>query len=134
MKTKKIKRFVLDTNVVISLIIADNIEILAIQQKKNSLEYYSCICHIDEIKRNIHRLHQKGKISDPFTLIGNVTNFFIINNIEHTFNKSPDPKDNFLYDIAIQFNAVIVTRENALLSFDKSPVKTINLNSFLRLF
>jgi uncharacterized protein len=39
------------------------------------------------------------------------------------FNFSPDPKDNFLFDIALQTKSeVIVTQEKALLNFDTSPV------------
>ncbi len=48
---------------------------------------------------------------------------------------SPDPKDNFLFDLAIQTNSdVIVTKEKALLSFGNSPVAIHDIKWFKETF
>ena len=46
----------------------------------------------------------------------------------NSFTGNPDPKDNFLFDLAIQTGSeVIVTQEKALLGFKDSPVPIHNL-------
>ena len=43
--------------------------------------------------------------------------------VKTVFNNSPDSKDNFLFDLALQTaSEVIVTKEKALLNFAESPV------------
>ena len=47
------------------------------------------------------------------------------------FKGSPDPKDNFLFDLALQTGSeVIVTQEKALLGFKNSPVPIHDLKWF----
>ena len=47
------------------------------------------------------------------------------------FQNSPDTKDNFLFDLALQTNSeVIVTKEKALLSFTNSPVPIHDIKWF----
>jgi putative PIN family toxin of toxin-antitoxin system len=49
--------------------------------------------------------------------------------------KSPDPEDNYLYNLALTANAkLLVTGENALLQWKEAPVETINLTTFRQLF
>jgi putative PIN family toxin of toxin-antitoxin system len=44
---------------------------------------------------------------------------------------SPDPKDNFLWDLALQPNSeIIVTKENALLGFSNSPIPVHDIKWF----
>ncbi|MFP5042631.1 putative toxin-antitoxin system toxin component, PIN family [Parasediminibacterium sp. JCM 36343] len=51
------------------------------------------------------------------------------------FTNSPDPKDNFLFDLAIQTNSeVIVTKEKALLNFTESPVAIHDIKWFKETF
>lgn len=48
-----------------------------------------------------------------------------------SFSDSPHPKDNFLFDLALQTGSeVIVTQEKALLGFKNSPVPIHNLKWF----
>ena len=59
-----------------------------------------------------------------------------INIVSQTFNLlSPDPDDNYLYDIALSANAkLLVTGEKALLNWEDSPIETISLSDFKHLF
>ncbi|SFQ02060.1 hypothetical protein SAMN05444277_104189 [Parafilimonas terrae] len=48
---------------------------------------------------------------------------------------SPDPKDNYLFDLAIQNNcAFIISDDRKLLSFRIQPVKVKSTNWFLKNF
>jgi len=59
-----------------------------------------------------------------------------INIDSQTFNlQSPDPDDNYLYDIALSANAkLLVTGEKALLNWEDSPIETVSLSDFKNLF
>ena len=49
----------------------------------------------------------------------------------NSFTGSPDPKDNFLFDLALQTGSeVIVTQEKALLGFKESPVRVHDIKWF----
>ena len=51
------------------------------------------------------------------------------------YNDSPDPKDNFLWDIAVQTNSeIIVTKEKALLGFKNSPVPVHDIKWFKEMY
>ena len=47
------------------------------------------------------------------------------------FNRSPNPTDNFLFDLAIQtWSEVFVTKETAMVDFEESPVAIHNIKWF----
>jgi len=51
------------------------------------------------------------------------------------YRLSPDPKDNYLFDLAIQNNCpFIISDDNKLLSFRLQPVKVKSTNWFLKNF
>lgn len=63
--------------------------------------------------------------------IDNLKKFISIIETIPKFKLSPDPKDNFLFDLAIQTNSeVIVTKEKALLGFQASPVPIHDIQWF----
>lgn len=84
---------------------------------------------LNEIERNISKL---AEIPLDFKEIIDV----ILENctlcvIVPSYKQSPDPKDNFLFDLAIQTQSeIIVTQEKALLSFAESPVKIHDIKWF----
>ena len=48
---------------------------------------------------------------------------------------SPDPKDNYLFDLAIQNNCLfLITDDSVLLSFEMKPIHTHSTNWFLKHF
>ncbi len=59
--------------------------------------------------------------------------FYVTENV--VFRLSPDPKDNYLFDLAVQFNCpFIVSDDSVLLSFLMQPVKVKSCNWFLKYF
>ncbi len=68
---------------------------------------------------------------DPAILLKAIKEATIITVTLPTFTKSPDPKDNFLFDLALQTGSeVIVTQEKALLSFANCPIPIKSLKWF----
>ncbi|MEJ7736628.1 MAG: hypothetical protein WKF97_04305 [Chitinophagaceae bacterium] len=68
---------------------------------------------------------------NPSILLRAIKEATIFTVTQPQFNDSPDPKDNFLFDLALQTGSeVIVTQEKALLHFTSSPVPIHNLKWF----
>jgi uncharacterized protein len=84
---------------------------------------------LQEIERNINK---KVEIPiDTKEIIDYILEYCILSEVVSIFNQSPDAKDNFLFDLAIQTNSeIIVTQEKALLTFKESPVVIHNLKWF----
>ena len=84
---------------------------------------------LNEIERNINK--NVEVIVDTKEVMDYITSSCILFEITPTFTQSPDPKYNFLFDLAIQTNSeILVTQEKALLNFENSPVKIHDLKWF----
>jgi uncharacterized protein len=106
-----------------------------IYRLKNAIELYNltvfvCSELLAEIENNLPKILKV----DTFTtleLIDEIRSFSTLIIIEKNYNKSPDPKDNFLFDVALQSDSeIIVTQEKALLAFQTSPVTIHNIKWF----
>jgi putative PIN family toxin of toxin-antitoxin system len=133
---RKVKRFVIDVNSFISIFINKEHEWLLNYVIKNKIEIFTDKLLLRELIRVLE--YKKIKNILPFDTI-----FYIrfvqnlgINIVSQTFNLlSPDPDDNYLYDIALSANAkLLVTGEKALLNWEDSPIETISLSDFKHLF
>ncbi len=84
---------------------------------------------LNEIKRNINK--NVEFIIDTKEIIDYISDNCILVETVPTFTQSPDPKDNFLFDLAIQTNSeILVTQEKDLLAFKDSPVVIHDLKWF----
>jgi predicted nucleic acid-binding protein len=73
------------------------------------------------------------KQADFFVQYMKELSFYVTETV--TFRLSPDPKDNYLFDLAVQYNCpFIVSDDSALLSFLSPPVKVKSCNWFLKHF
>jgi len=133
---RKVKRFVIDVNSFISIFINKEHEWLLNYVIKNKIEIFTDKLLLRELIRVLE--YKKIKNILPFDTI-----FYIrfvqnlsINIDSQTFNlQSPDPDDNYLYDIALSANAkLLVTGEKALLNWEDSPIETVSLSDFKNLF
>lgn len=71
------------------------------------------------------------KVVDPLVLLLAIKQATIFAEVSPEYSDSPDPKDNFLFDLALQTGSeIIVTQEKALLNFATSPVPIHNLKWF----
>ena len=64
-----------------------------------------------------------------------IKSIVVIKTEQAVYRISPDPKDNYLFDLAIQTNAAyIISDDSALLNFKMQPVKVFSSNWFLKHF
>ncbi len=134
--TKKVKRYVIDVNSLITIFINREIDWLVHFVAKNNVELFVDTTLINELRRVLE--YPKIKKLLPFDSIFYVNLVYAISTsiIAKPFHiKSPDPEDNYLYDIALSAHAkLLVTGEKALLLWIDSPVETISLSTFKKLF
>jgi len=133
---KKVKRFVIDVNTYITLFIDRETEWLLQYILRNKLEIFTNANLINELSRVLDYprikklLPLNKKVYIDFILLISIYIKAEKFNIE-----CPDKEDNYLYDIALTAHAkLLVTGENALLLWADSPVETINLAKFKRLY
>lgn len=101
----------------------------------NAVELFNLALFIDdhllkEFEKNLKRLSLKKQIDVEEGMI--LLKMMSIKMVTiPIFTSSPDPKDNFLFDLAFQTNSeVIVTKEKILLDFKESPVTIQDIKWF----
>jgi uncharacterized protein len=124
------KRFTIDTSVYFTYAFYGKLNRLFEVIEKRNLHVFIDNNLIAELERNFAK---KIKIEKEVIalLINQLREITIFHNTELHFSTCPDPKDNFLFDLAIQTNSeVIVTQEKALLNWSESPVIIHDLKWF----
>jgi uncharacterized protein len=89
---------------------------------------------VKELGRNIPKVIQVKDITSKVVLIAiNLFSTFVNTTLQ--FSNCPEPKDNFLFDIALQTGSeAIITQEKALLNFAESPVPVRDIVWFKQTF
>ena len=124
------KKFVIDTSVYITYTAHNKIYRLISAIDKYSLDVYINDEILTELESNIARCIQVADV-DPDIILLAIKKATIYKMTIPDFSSSPDPKDNFLFDLALQTGSeVIVTQEKALLGFKNSPVPVHDLKWF----
>ena len=123
------KALIVDTSVFLTYIRFNKLNRLINAITEYSLDVYINEELLNEIERNINK--KVEVVIDTKEIIDYISNNCILFEIVPTFTQSPDPKDNFLFDLAIQTNSeILVTQEKALLSFKESRVVIHDLKWF----
>jgi len=128
------KRLVIDTSVYITYAMFNKIYRLFNAIDKYDLAVFVNEFLLNEIENNLYE-SLRFKDADHLMILAAIKE--ITSNITSTplYKNSPDPKDNFLFDLAIQTNSeVIVTSEKALLGFEESPVIIHDIKWFKETF
>jgi putative PIN family toxin of toxin-antitoxin system len=135
-RRKKIKRFVLDTNVWISYCINGELEWLAKYIIQNRLIVYASPLLISEIRRVFNYPKVKKLLPEPPSFYVNIIlTLVLIKQDVEIIVQSPDPNDDFLINLSSEVNAkAIVCGDKELLNWKKSPVKLISKKEFERLY
>ena len=103
---KKANKIVIDTNVWLSYFLSKRFDLLAQLILDSEYEIVTSEALITEIKEVITRPKFKKQITLPIeTYITFHEQLTICKYIEKKFTGSPDPKDDFLFDLALQTNA-----------------------------
>lgn len=135
-KRKKVKRFVIDVNCLISIFLNREIEWLIDYVDKNSIEIFIDKLFLDELRSVLfYAKFDRYFTADKVRYINTIKDISIEIEAEDFHIQSPDPEDNYLYNLALTAKAkLLVTGEKALLEWLESPVETISLSEFKELF
>ncbi len=124
------KHFVLDSTVFLTYSSYNKVSRLIYASNHYGLTIYINQELLAELKRNLPKVIKVSGLS-PDDVLLNILNFTTFVETQKKFTNSPDPKDNFLFDLALQTQReVIVTQEKMLLSFGESPVPIHDLKWF----
>jgi len=126
--------FVLDTSVYLTY--ASHIKIYRLENaiKLFGLVVFSSKFLLDELYKNIPKVLVSDELT-PQEILNKIIRFTTLVPIIPRFSSSPDPKDNFLFDLALQtYSEVIVTKEKVLLNFIESPIAIHDIKWFKEKF
>jgi putative PIN family toxin of toxin-antitoxin system len=124
------KNLVIDTSVYITYAIYNKTYRLIDAMDKYELMVFVNNQLLLELVRNL-RFFLQNKDTNAGLIIQAIKEATINVATTAQFDLSPDPKDNFLFDLALQTNSeVIVTKEKALLNFEASPVPIHDIKWF----
>ncbi len=135
-RRKKLKRFVLDTNVWISYTINGELEWLAHYVLQNRLLIYASPLLLSEIKKVLQYAKVKKLLNNSVISYTNVISAIVImkEDVPATIN-SPDPDDDYVFELAISNKAkAIVCGDKPLLYWEGSPIKVISKKEFEMLY
>lgn len=128
------RKLVLDTCVFLTYASYNKLYRLVFAIDKYDLEMFVNEELMDEMENNIPKVIRVAGITTQDIL--HQVNLITTNvNTVPAFRKSPDPKDNFLFDLAIQTGSeVIITKEKILLGYSESPVPIRDIAWFKQTF
>ena len=128
------RKFVLDTSVILKFTTHNKLYRLL-----NIVTTYNIVIFINdsliaELERNLPKVIKSPVV--PYNeIIEQILFLTTYVTTQQLFYDSPDPKDNFLFDLAIQTKSeVIVSDEKKLLDFKESPVLIKSLGWFKETF
>ena len=125
-----ITNLIVDTSVFLTYASYDKIYRLANAVEKYELNLFVNETLLNELKNNLPRII-RVKDTTIENILSEIKMISTVVNTVPSFTQSPDPKDNFLFDLAIQTNSeILVTQEKVLLNFENSPVKIHDLKWF----
>lgn len=125
MKTDKV---VFDTNYYIHLILNDKIEELVYFYSDYSIEIYTCTRQIEEIRDVLSRKKISRYITSSQKHIDFIQKISIETEIDERFDRAPDIKDNYLFDLCYAVKSYyLITGDKPLLNM--KSVNKINILS-----
>ena len=121
---------IIDSSVFINYGLYNKLYRIANDIAEYNLNVYANEYLLEEVERNLGKTNIRSKL-EIFQSIIFIESFVIMFEVKIIFNNSPDSKDNFLFDLALQTESeVIVTKEKALLNFAESPVPIHDIKWF----
>jgi putative PIN family toxin of toxin-antitoxin system len=127
---------VLDTNVWISYIINGELEWLGHYVVQNKLLIYASPLLLAEIKKVLQYARVKKLLNAPPAVYMNVIIAIVLLKEDiPTAIKSPDPDDDYVFELAISNSAkAIICGDKPLLNWEASPIKVISKKEFEMLY
>lgn len=124
------RKFIIDTSVYINFSWYNKIRRLIEAIIKNNLQVFTNEQLVKELEKNIP-LTLKVDDIHPNLIIETIKAATFYFETEELFTGCPDPKDNFLFDLALQTGSeLIVSEEKILLNWKNSPVPVYSIHWF----
>jgi len=122
--------FVIDSSVYLNYISYDKLYRLESTIIAYDLIFYVDDILLNELENNIPKMLRFSSWT-KIDILNKIKSFTTFVETVPIFKNSPDPKDNFLFDLALQTNSeVVVTKEKALLNFTESPIPIHDIKWF----
>ncbi len=133
---RKIRRFVIDVNTYVTIFINQETEWLLQYIAKNRIEIFIDSHLLNELARVLEYPKIKRLLPLGPALYLNFVRIISTEVVASPFGvSSPDPMDDYLFDLALSTHAkLLVTGDKALLEWTNAPVETISLPSFKKMF
>ena len=132
----KTDRVVLDTNIYVTLILSKRLSDLVEWYKDHNISMYVCPELIAELTNVLNRQKIKKKLTEPIsTYLRFIKNAIQSVTIDQRFDRAPDIKDNYLFDLAYKVKShYIVTNDHPLLNMKQiNKIRLILLADWLLL-
>ncbi len=128
------RHYVIDTSVLITYTSYGKLYRLSNMVMSYNMKVFMNVHLLNEFGKNLKKVSNKRNI-DVNEEIKSLLDFATLVETIPLFSNSPDPKDNFLFDLALQTNSeVIITKETALLNFIESPIAIHDIKWFKEKF
>ena len=127
---------VFDTNIWVSYFIKGQVEKLVLLVRENNLTVFSSERLIAELEEVLTYPHIAKYLSLPLEhYLAFHRNLTEVTGVLYAFRGSPDPKDDFLFDLALSAGAShLVTNDKPLLNLGQvRSVKVVSLSEFFQL-
>ncbi len=133
---KKIKRFVIDVNALVSIFMSGQMDWFTVYIAKNRIEIFIDKALLAELTAVLDYSKIKKSLKFSKDTYVDFVRFISTEISTSAHNIScPDPDDDYLFDLALSAHAkIIVTGEKALLNWKHSPVELVSLADFKKLF
>ncbi len=126
--------FVIDANIYVSYIIADKLDELFIFVMEKDYEVFISKSLIAELSDVLKRAKFKKYLKKPvFEYVNAVPQFGYYMKPPLLTINSPDPKDDYLFVLALPTKSTIVTGDKLLLNWKQAPVRVISLTQFKKM-
>lgn len=134
MPASELDRIVLDTNVLVTAALNAGFERIIALNEFHGIQIYTCEKQLGELKRTLNNLKAKLTLTPAF-YVSSFQTFSTTIEIDERFDRSPDPDDNYLFDLAYTAKSFyLVTQEKALLNLKQvNKIKIITFRELLKL-
>jgi putative PIN family toxin of toxin-antitoxin system len=131
-------KVVFDTSNIISFILAKNIDYIVDLKFRYNIETYTCSQHLSEISKVLaYKKFNKQLVLKPSEYINFLEKYCNVIEVDERFDRVPDPKDNYLIDLAHTAKShYLVSRDPHLLNLKQirwGKIQIVGITEFKRL-
>jgi putative PIN family toxin of toxin-antitoxin system len=136
MPLRKSDRVVFDTNVIVTLLLKEHYEFFVDLKYRHETTLYTCPELLTELNHTLNYPKFKKYLNEPAKYYTQfISDFSKQITIDKRFDRSPDPDDNFLFDLAYTVKShYLVTGEKALLNMKQvNKIQIVSLTEWKKI-